>query len=625
MPRFLNRRRRAFAVVMGVFLVSVPAFVGDALAGTGKWIVDESNRCGTSNPFLVPGERIRWYGPCANGRLHGRGTLIWYRGTAETERNEGFFANGEFHGDVLTTFPDGQKVFGQYVAGVRHGEFMIIRVDGQPVRADYDNGTLKSQTEMTGAEVASFKQRRLNRLAATKVPPPAPVAAVAQTTAPTPVSRPAAIPPPQPVVEAPPPPPPPAPARDTAAADEKESSGWGFGKVLGYMNPLNWELNPLNWGVADKVTGLFRSPPPPMKAATAPSDAKSAAAPQPSPRPQSQQQAQPRPAPQPPAPRTVAPQVARAQPPAAPARSAKPSLPVATSPSYVNTAPPGFSSAKNLYDMSVFMNEPHPFADTPGAKAQIPIVDGVSRYVSGVFRSTNTPARAPAVNSTVTLANGWHGAPPSPYDGYTPAAVALPGPTTIPTPAAADSIFNRAYQLERTGDFSRAEVLYEQVVMQYPSAPTARLANDRLNAIRTAATQSFARAGLPPAPEIKPATNYMAIREGDRVIAVNSPIPDQRSRGRANSVAGFSQVHTSNYINERVCSRPELYDGGAVWCGLVRADEGTHFMVEVRDVQLGTFGMVGISRSTCTGGAFLNWFSRGTTIRVPRNCFAIDG
>ncbi len=639
MPGSLVWRRRAAAVGAVAFLASVPAMIGDAVAGSGKWIVDETNQCGTSNPFLVPGERIRWYGPCANGRLQGRGTLIWYRGSVETERNEGNFSNGEFDGDVLTTFPDGQMVFGQYVAGVRHGEFMIIRVDGKPIRAVYDNGTVKSQTEMTTAEVEAFKHQRLLRLAARETPP----ATVAPTAVPTPSQPVATVVAEAPATTAAPTPPPSSkPDRKSSKGGDTvrvgESSGWGVGKALSYANPFNWELNPLKWGVVDKVTGLFKSEPEASNPiARAPTSVVRANAPAPQaqaqPEPQPQQLAQARPAARP-TPRPALPQTA-STPPAPQPQPVKPSLPVAQGPAYVNTAPPGFTSAKNLYDMSVFMNEPHPFADTPGAKASIPIVGGVSRYVSGVFQSTDASNGRAAANPTVTLANGWHSEPPPsqayisayrpvPTPTYTPAAATLPGPSAVQTPAA-DSMFTHAYQFERAGDYGRAQVLYEQIVMQYPSAPSARLANDRLTAIRAAATQSYAGVGLPPSQAIGPTTNYVSIRDGDKVIAVNSPIPDSLSRGLAASTAGFSQVHSSNYINRHICSRSELYDGGAVWCGVVRSDEGTHFVVEVRDVQLGTFGQVGISRSTCTGDVFLNWFSRGTTVRVPKNCFRYDG
>ncbi len=69
-----------------------------AAAERPKWITDPSNGCGTSNPFPSREESIRWYGDCKDGRVHGRGTLIWLRKEVETERNEGTFKDGELHG-----------------------------------------------------------------------------------------------------------------------------------------------------------------------------------------------------------------------------------------------------------------------------------------------------------------------------------------------------------------------------------------------------------------------------------------------------------------------------------------------------------------------------------------------
>ena len=85
------------------------------------WIVDGVSGCATSNPQPTVGESIRWFGSCSNGKLGGRGTLIWYQDGREVERNEGGFRGGELHGEVVTTFDDGGYIVGEYVDGRRNG------------------------------------------------------------------------------------------------------------------------------------------------------------------------------------------------------------------------------------------------------------------------------------------------------------------------------------------------------------------------------------------------------------------------------------------------------------------------------------------------------------------------
>ena len=67
------------------------------------------------------------------------------RTIGDGRRNVGNFRAGEFHGEVLTTYPDGQAIYGRYVDGRRDGTFVIIRIDGSHVEASYRDGTLVSQ------------------------------------------------------------------------------------------------------------------------------------------------------------------------------------------------------------------------------------------------------------------------------------------------------------------------------------------------------------------------------------------------------------------------------------------------------------------------------------------------
>ncbi len=106
-----------------------------------------------------------------------------------------------------------------------------------------------------------------------------------------------------------------------------------------------------------------------------------------------------------------------------------------------------------------------------------------------------------------------------------------------------------------------------------------------------------------------------------RVVAVNSPVP-ARAATRANPHQSLNT--DSPDLHRRVCTRPGLYDNGAKWCGTIRRDEGQYIRVDVADVELPRFGTIGISRSVCSGNTFLNWFSRGSQVLVPKTCMAFQ-
>ncbi|MEE8332337.1 MAG: hypothetical protein V3R85_00700 [Alphaproteobacteria bacterium] len=147
-------------------MVAGALFAGPLAAAEGLSITDPVSRCGTTSSFSTPGENIRWYGECSDGKLSGKGTLIWYNGQIETERNEGTFRQGEFHGNVLTSFPDGRAVYGQYWTGVRHGYFLVVQADRNAQKATYEKGKLKSSKQLSAAEARDWRQRRRQRSAA---------------------------------------------------------------------------------------------------------------------------------------------------------------------------------------------------------------------------------------------------------------------------------------------------------------------------------------------------------------------------------------------------------------------------------------------------------------------------
>jgi len=78
-------------------------------------------------------------------------------------------------------------------------------------------------------------------------------------------------------------------------------------------------------------------------------------------------------------------------------------------------------------------------------------------------------------------------------------------------------------------------------------------------------------------------------------------------------------------IGRRACSRPDLYDGGAQWCGVVRGETADAYDIEVLTVSPNSAFASGLGASPCTGGDFLSRFERGKRFAAPKRCLEVQG
>lgn len=504
----------------GVFTITALGVTAGVLLGAAtaaerpNWIVDKSNACGTSNPFPSPDEGIRWYGECRDGRLHGSGTLIWYRGNVETERNEGTFKEGELDGEAITTYPDGHIIVGRYEAGRRHGRFITVKPDGTHIEASYRNGKLGSQRTLSQQEVAAWKRERATQLAAT-LPEGAPRLADAAPRRAAPVT--------------------PAPAPPRAALPVQPGAPPGSTAWAGPIPPAPAAASPAESAPAGWPAAAPWQVTPPANAAAAP----------------------------------VGPGVA---------------VPGGPRPS-----PSGFAGSRD-----------GGAGIAAGSARGRPSATELARYYAGTqgaatgYETPPAPARARPTLQPTQL---------EPPGGASRAVAAAAN--GIADAGDADKLFTQAYRSERAGHFYEAEKIYEQILMQFPSAQSAMLANARLDALRDRANGARAASQAGAA----------------RVVAVNAPNPPHRDDARVDRP---SLVIESADVGRRVCTVDDLYEDGARWCGVVVRDERSHFRVEVRRVELPGFGTIGIGRSTCTGNTFINWFSPGATVRVPKQCLTFE-
>ena len=604
-----------------------PLAVAGAQAGV---IVDAVSRCATSNPFANEDETIRWYGACRDGKLEGKGTLIWYVKNVETERNVGVFRGGEFDGEVVTTYPDGQVVVGTYRNGTRDGEFTVVKADGGHVRANYSAGTLMAQRDMSMGEVDGWRRQRATSggalLAQAAATPP-------QATATTSAAN-------QRLVSG---------ATATASGIDRVSAATPSAPVEPVLQPASMSgMAPVQLPAprpAPATTVAMMAPSQPAMTQTLSAPVVPAAMTVPAVRPMPTAEPAVLRAPRGPGQMaSLADQYAgRDGPWVVSSGSAAPAAqPIAMTASTSSSAPvlrpPASAASSRNAPVSVAPARNAP-ASRNAALVLRPPAGGDVRDLAADYAGQDGPwvitaSAASAQQAQVLRAPSSvpaYVAPAPVYVAPAPAFVAPVQPVTqmaaapvvavpqVQGAAVADTLFAQGYQLEMAGRFFEAEKAYESVLVTYPSAPSAVLANTRLNALRQVsrggATIVAAPAGYAPASADAP------------VVSVNNPMPAtsaalQAGRGSSNNPTLALQ---SDLINREVCTQEGIYGNAARWCGLVRFDEGDFLRVEIRDVTLPSFGQIGITRSACTGNTLVTWFSRGTSLRVPKRCMTVVG
>jgi hypothetical protein len=522
------------------------------------WIVDDTTNCATSNPNPTPNETIRWFGDCQDGRLHGEGTLIWYLNGRETERNEGNFRNGELHGEVVTTFADGTYIVGPYKQGARNGSFMVQLADGSHTQAHYEDGRLTARRVASDEEVDNWLRARAAQVAGggseTDV--------VQMAENPVRVEGPLS------------------PVAVTTRQDQRSETA----------------REPMNRQTAMTVPPAPALPVPSMPALPKTSVAEAPAAAAPAPLPTS-----------------MAPVSSPTERPQSVAAVYRPgtdtiivsSREVTTGQGYYLPAP--IASAFN--PVSGYQTTARP------ARWQPPMPPAPSDSDHGAIRAAMMFAGQDG--PWIIDSRNPDGRPATQVQ-FRAAAMqptAAPIPVNVPAaPAArnlsADQLFSQGYQLELAGAHDSAARVYDELLLAYPSAPAALLANARLVNLR--------QPQLVTAPYDQNATAVTAVQgTASQVVTVNAPSPGGSLRPASLSAGRQS---ASPALHRRVCTRRGLYEAESGWCGTVTSEQDGDFWVRIDNVHLRGFAMIGITRSACTGNTFLTWFSRGASVRVPREC-----
>ena len=549
------------------------------------WIVDDVSNCATSNPRPTAGESIRWFGSCSNGKLGGQGTLIWYRDGREVERNEGGFRGGELHGEVVTTFDDGGYIVGEYVDGQRNGNFIIRRPDSSYLHTIYEDGKLSARRVPSTAEIDAWLLSRARRVANAAETPAAnkvenaPAQALATQLA-----------------EGSPRPAPKVSAMKVAPASARRSEPQGqvpsvqikqkkipaiastttSGLTLSYSDAT---VNHSSTIVVSSTS--VTKEPTFVGVAALPSG-------------HSQLQAL-----------TAAFQPAVYRP-----RVANPLSGVTQSAiMYAGRDGPWVVGSRTGGAMPARSGTI--IASSGKTSKQDTIQDGAvqrANYApSHVLAAARPPRAISDFNSASNVLPRQSKVAPLAMPATPVVAEVQRAPATPKSPAVSpDVLFSRGYQLELAGQRQAAERVYDKLLLQYPSAPAALLANARIVQLRQ--------------PK-RLAVQLAQSRNNPSVVTVNSPEPSGTLRPASLTP---SQASRSPALHRQICSRDGLYESNSGWCGTVTGEQGLYYWVRVDDVYLRGFATIGITRSACTGNNFLTWFSRGSSVKVPKQCMTFQ-
>lgn len=166
-PSITRRRVRLFGAIVfaAALLVLAFSFALNALVRDRFWVTDETSDCWVWNPALT---RIRWLGPCEDGKANGYGTLQviendeviasykarlvhgFLRGHgiktwpgSQGGRYEGDVFDGAFSGHGVETWKDGSRYEGEWAHDRPNGLGTLSFPDGRVYSGKWRNGCFR--------------------------------------------------------------------------------------------------------------------------------------------------------------------------------------------------------------------------------------------------------------------------------------------------------------------------------------------------------------------------------------------------------------------------------------------------------------------------------------------------
>lgn len=212
---------------------------------------------------------------------------------------------------------------------------------------------------------------------------------------------------------------------------------------------------------------------------------------------------------------------------------------------------------------------------------------------TGRLTPRNAPLAAPQNPTQLADSGGFNSQPFSPQPQVSQAGAAYSTPAYPQARPAASQAqiatpeqrFVAAFSAEQAGRTAQAQASYSALSAQYPHSQAAQLAGER-----------------------------MAILNRGSAAAQRVATPDTAIQPDATLIA------RNDEIGSYVCSLQGLFGGQSKWCGIVRDSNAAYLFVEVTRVKAEGVFNIGFTRAPCTGNTFINYFSRGIRVTVPKNC-----
>lgn len=116
-------RKLIFAIVI--------TFVPSISFAEGGWSADPRTGCKVwMTPSAKPNESVQWSGACVNGIAHGRGTVKWFARGKLWGRSEGELRNGKLNGRGAMIWVNGSRYDGELRDNLPNGRGTFTWADG---------------------------------------------------------------------------------------------------------------------------------------------------------------------------------------------------------------------------------------------------------------------------------------------------------------------------------------------------------------------------------------------------------------------------------------------------------------------------------------------------------------
>ena len=141
-------------LIMTLVLVAPSAVAQTPVASPGHpgWTKTASG-CFVWNGEPKSNETALWAGRCENGRVSGKGTMIWRYEGNRTQRVDGEFRDDKQTGRGIRNYPSGNRYDGEWQDNKANGAGRYVWTDGQVFNGFWHDGCYRDGTRRVAVGV----------------------------------------------------------------------------------------------------------------------------------------------------------------------------------------------------------------------------------------------------------------------------------------------------------------------------------------------------------------------------------------------------------------------------------------------------------------------------------------